>query len=372
MYRTVIVEDEKPILELMKVVVGRNPHYTIVGAYTNPLEALRHIPELRPDVVFLDVEMPRMSGLELAEQINRISENTIIVFTTAYKRYALEAFQVEAIDYILKPVTPLAIERVASRLLKQHRSSAPWTPQAFRIRCFGGFELIQPDNSRLRLRTRKTEELFAYFLCHAGKELDKWHLVELLWPDTPEERALPSLHTSIYSLKKGLKALELGIDISKTSEGYRLEMGDQVCDITAFHRFDFAAREEGWDTQHAEYLCSLYKGPLLEGKPYLWKSGLEVAYEKQYTALVRELTRRDRLAQAWDRAEHRLDTCLSIYPLSEEMNLSLLELYAQRGAPGRIARHFAAFEAAYLRELGVPPSREMRERVAAYANGGQR
>ncbi|OPH47440.1 hypothetical protein BC351_39875 [Paenibacillus ferrarius] len=112
MIHAVIVEDEKPILDLMKVIIGRNPRFTITGAFTNPLEALERIPELRPDVAFLDVDMPKMNGHELARRINKLSEQTKIVFTTAYKQYELEAFEVDAMDYILKPVTPAMIERV--------------------------------------------------------------------------------------------------------------------------------------------------------------------------------------------------------------------------------------------------------------------
>jgi two-component system LytT family response regulator len=121
LFKTVIVEDEIPTLNLMKRVIGQVPYFTITGAFTSSLEALSRLPDLQPDVAFLDVEMPRMNGLQLAEKINEASKHTKIIFMTEHKHYALNAIKVYAFDYILKPVTPTVIEQVASRLLKRHR-----------------------------------------------------------------------------------------------------------------------------------------------------------------------------------------------------------------------------------------------------------
>ncbi len=234
--RVVIVEDEKPILELMKVLIGRNPHYSIIGAFTNPQEALTAILELKPDLTFLDVEMPKMNGLELAQRINDMMEQTRIIFTTAYKEYALDAFKVYAFDYILKPVTPAAIERITSRLLKLEQVTEPnviKTRQSV-IRCFGSLEVRNPEGSLVRWPTKKTEELFAYFLCHPGQDINKWYLADMLWPDMLEDRASHNLHNTIYRLKKLLKEQEIGMDILKTNDGYMIDTLGSMYDLLEF------------------------------------------------------------------------------------------------------------------------------------------
>lgn len=362
LFQVIIVEDEKPILDLMKVIIGRNPNFTISGTFVSPIEALDRLPDLMPDVAFLDVEMPKMNGLELAQKINTLSERTKIVFTTAYKHYALEAFDVYALDYILKPVTPAAIERVAERLKKSHRPAAlnGWKTGKAVIKCFGGFEIRSPEGAPIRFPTRMTEELFAYFLCHPGRELSKWQLADMLWPDKLEERVSHNLHNTIYRLKKVLKEIGIGMDIQKSNDGYILDTGQEEYDVLAYEKYP----DEPGNMEQAERLCSLYKGPLLDGKPYLWKVPLEEIYYNKYTALIRYLITEDLAKQEWMKAEHRLEIYVSLYPVHEEMNRTLMGLYAMRGDKEKIARQYSLFEDTYRKVLGLEPPQELRDRVA--------
>lgn len=365
MFHVIIVEDEKPILDLMKNMIGQNPHYTILGAFTHPLEALDSLSRLKPDVAFLDVEMPKMNGLTLAQKINELSEHTKIIFTTAYKDYALEAFHVQAFDYILKPVTKAAIERVTNRLIKQHRPEIPAEQRVRQasIRCFGGLEVRNLKGVPVHWPTRKTEELFAYFLCHPEMEFNKWHLADLLWPDMEEDRASHNLHNTMYRLKKLLKEQEIGMEIRKVNEGYIMDIGNFVYDVLEFERYHESVPERGHDTAQKEHLLSLYKGPLLERKDYLWKASLEKRYIKQYTTMVRGLIQQALAVQDWEKAEQRLEQYLSVYPLDEEMNLSLLQIYENSGRKKQMMKHFVQFESEYRLEMGIEPPQEIRNWV---------
>ncbi|WP_337104132.1 response regulator [Paenibacillus sp. YIM B09110] len=359
MFRVIIVEDEKPILNLMKVIIGQNPHYTILNAFSNPLEALERMAELKPDIAFLDVEMPKMSGIALAEKIGELSEYTKIVFTTAYKQYALDAFQVYAFDYILKPVTPDAIERIANRLLKLQLSSplvSAYLPAYSPISCFGGFDVRNGTGTQsVRFPTRKSEELLAYFLCHPRRDISKWRIIDLLWPELPEERALHNLHNTIYRLKKLTKEHGLSLDIQKTNDGYLLEPLQTVYDALEYEQLETVLTEEFADIPQAERLSSLYKGPLLAGKDYLWKASLEENYARKYNWLIRNLVLHDFAMENWSKSESRLQDYLSIYPLQEEMNRLLLKLYNSIGDVHKAAAHSARFEELCLNEFGVDP-----------------
>ncbi len=98
--------------------------FTIVGEATNGIEALTSIKGLEPDIIFLDVQMPGKTGLEVLAELNELPQ---IIFSTAYDRYALEAFEHHAVDYLLKPYTfdrfKLAIERLRKRM--ENGGSAP-------------------------------------------------------------------------------------------------------------------------------------------------------------------------------------------------------------------------------------------------------
>lgn len=368
MFSVVIVEDEKPILDLMKYIIAQNSHFIILGSFTDPLEALAYLPELRPDVVFLDVEMPRMNGLELGQRVNELSEHTKIIFTTAYKGYAFEAFHVQAFDYILKPVTKDAIERMAERLLKQHRLVIPTEQQVRRasIRCFGQFETRNPAGNPVHWPTRKTEELFAYLLCHPGIEISKWYLADLLWPDMDEVRASHNLHNTMYRLKKLLKEQEIHMEVQKVNEGYLLDISNLVYDVLEFEQYHQSMSKGERDMVQEEHLSSIYKGPLFEHKDYHWKVALEERFSKQCTVLVRGLVQQDSTAQEWSKAEQRLEQYLRVYPMNEEMNLLLLQIYESCGSTEKIVKHYTWFEAVYRLEMGLELSQEMRSCVQAY------
>ena len=111
----IVVDDEKAILEELCVLI-RNTDVQICGAFQEPYEALENVSILKPDAVFLDIEMPGMNGIELAKKISAIDSKIQIVFTTAYERYALQAFEVAAVHYILKPLTQAKVDTAIERI----------------------------------------------------------------------------------------------------------------------------------------------------------------------------------------------------------------------------------------------------------------
>ncbi len=100
--RTLIVDDESLARTRLKRLIENEKDFDIVGEATNGLEALELITELKPDLVFLDVQMPELNGFEVLEQLETECL-PVIIFVTAYDQYALKAFEVHAVDYLLKP-----------------------------------------------------------------------------------------------------------------------------------------------------------------------------------------------------------------------------------------------------------------------------
>lgn len=114
--RIVLVDDEKPALEELSYIINKYSFIEISGTFTNPAEALEHILKEKPDVVFLDIEMPEINGFTIAREITNAEIDTIIVFVTAFDEYALKAFEVNAVDYILKPYDEKRIDQTVKRL----------------------------------------------------------------------------------------------------------------------------------------------------------------------------------------------------------------------------------------------------------------
>ncbi len=116
----VVADDEEPAREELCFLLERMDGVTVVGQAENGVTALSMVSELAPHVVFLDVQMPGLSGFEVANQLLKARAPSHMVFVTAYDQYAVDAFEVNAVDYLLKPVEQQrlsqAIERVRQRL----------------------------------------------------------------------------------------------------------------------------------------------------------------------------------------------------------------------------------------------------------------
>ena len=123
--RALIVDDEAPARGELRYLLAAHPEVEIVGEAANAGEALALAERVRYDVVFLDIELPGLTGLEAARLILDRRERPAVVFVTAHERYALDAFAVEAFDYLVKPVDPERLARVVERMAQERRREAP-------------------------------------------------------------------------------------------------------------------------------------------------------------------------------------------------------------------------------------------------------
>ncbi len=102
--KLLIVDDESPARERLRRLLAEIEDCEVVGEADNGEQALSRCGELRPDVVLLDVRMPGLSGIQIARHIDTLEDPPAVIFTTAYDQYAVEAFETEAVGYLLKPV----------------------------------------------------------------------------------------------------------------------------------------------------------------------------------------------------------------------------------------------------------------------------
>ncbi len=122
--RTIIVEDEELARNLMRSFLNSNDKIEIIGECENGFEGIKAINELKPDLVFLDIQMPKITGFEMLELLDHKPQ---IIFATAYDQYALKAFEFNAADYLLKPYSKdrlfEAVEKVAAKIEKDGKTS---------------------------------------------------------------------------------------------------------------------------------------------------------------------------------------------------------------------------------------------------------
>ncbi|HEY9091317.1 LytTR family DNA-binding domain-containing protein [Parasphingorhabdus sp.] len=164
---TLIVDDEPLAIERLQLLCARQEYINLVGTASDGEAALRLAEQLEPDLLLLDIAMPGMDGLEVAKKLASLSLSPAIIFVTAFDKFAVEAFGVAAIDYLLKPVESdrlsLAISRVLER--KSEQSAAPqpseqspwaeefWVPYKSELRRIAASEInrIEADRDYMRL-----------------------------------------------------------------------------------------------------------------------------------------------------------------------------------------------------------------------------
>jgi len=129
--RTLIVDDEPLAVERMQVICARMPELRVIGTASDGAAALRLIEALAPELVLLDLTMPEVDGLTVARKLARLPRRPAVIFVTAHEHFAVEAFDLDAVDYVLKPVAPERLRRALDRALARRGSAGSSTEGAW-------------------------------------------------------------------------------------------------------------------------------------------------------------------------------------------------------------------------------------------------
>lgn len=359
--RAMIVEDEQPSLELMKRMVEKNRQLELVGTYTDPVQALHDILRLSPDVVFADVEMPAVNGMELARKIRERDENIQVVFVTAYEKYAIEAFQVNAVNYILKPITEEDLSVTVNRLMKGYRARVSSAAEnRLRIIAFGDLTVYGNSADKVvRWPTAKVRELFACFVLSKGEALEKWQLCERLWPQSPPKKAEHSLHSAINRIKNALQEADIPPALFYERGRYRMDLSGFSCDVWELETFlasNPLVNEE--NIASFEKILPLYQGDLLGTEDYAWCLGLRERLRSVALTGMKDIGRYFIGKKSYERAEEFLQRSVRADPFNEEAVSLLLKVYFFTGNKEKLADCYAELKAVLRKDLGIAPKAE--------------
>jgi two-component system LytT family response regulator len=212
--KALIIDDERIARQELRRLLAAHPEIEIVGEARTGDEALGLIGRLAPDVLFLDVQMPGMNGFELLEHLDDIPQ---VVFTTAYNEYALRAFEVSALDYLMKPVAPA---RLASAVAKLRPHSPSRLERVFvkeGDRCWlvrmADIFLLESEGNYTRLYFGEDRPLILRSLAALQERLDpaiffragRKHLVNLKWVDRVE----PAVGGNLLVVLRGGTTVEM-------------------------------------------------------------------------------------------------------------------------------------------------------------------
>ncbi|WP_068784707.1 response regulator [Paenibacillus phocaensis] len=365
--KVILVDDEHLALNYMEHQLQQVSQIEILGKFSDPIEAKHYVleKEAEVDVVFLDIHLPEINGIELAEQLLQDRPHLNVVFVTAYDEYAIKAFELNALDYIMKPVPKarmeITLQRIQERLELRKQQEDPLTVQGeqMKIRMFRQFQIetanLQPVP--VRWRTTKAQELFLYLLQHREQLVRKSVLIELLWPEYEPGRAYSQLYTAVYHIRKTLEPFGEVLHINSETDGYVLQLTNAEVDVEAWDRFAGSATPVNAQTA-AEYEAALdlYQGDYLQDYDYWWAESERYRLKSSWLRIASHLAE-------WLMAQGNQEKAIEWYqlicerhPLEEEAHFALMKLYASLDKRALVMRQYRNLEEALDAELNEPPN----------------
>lgn len=361
MIRAMVVDDEMAAVGKLSEQLKESGVFRIVDSFTDPTEALKKAAEFPYDAAFLDIEMPEIDGMRLANYILDTSSQTKIVFVTAYNEYAIQAFELNAIDYLLKPVTKERLQKSLARLSDQHKEKVD-PVSALKVTCFGKFRAEQANGLPVKWRTHKTEEMFAYLVDQNGKWVSRDKMLEIIWNEFEGTRASGNFSTCLYNMRKTLA--NLGCPELFVSENgmYKLDMKHIFCDAHQFEQMISSLDRINEDNlPHLEEILEKAGEGYFESNYYEWaetkRRWLEEAYMQQVIRLARYLEQsgREKRAIIW------LKKGLSKDFFHPNLHYTLLELYSRSNNRAAALKHYDDYRRKLIEEYGIEPDRELEQ-----------
>lgn len=240
--QVMLVDDEINNMDAFEMETEGIEWLEIVGRFQNPWEALSYVREHPVDLAVLDVEMPELDGIRLGEKIKEIRPEIELIYLTAYKKYAFDAYQIHAGAYILKPFNRADIEAAFMHLARLSGKNifSKALPQVF-IQTFGRFEVFL-DGRPVEFKSLKAKELLALLVDRKGGIVTTEEMLTYLWEDRPDTDSSRSLCRKVVQrLHSNLEEYGIGDIIERHTRGRSLRTDRVRCDY-----YDFVAgKEEG-------------------------------------------------------------------------------------------------------------------------------
>ena len=241
---TIIVDDRQLVVSRMMTILKKTEPTGEHHGFTDVQEALEFAAETQVNVAFLDVEMPGMSGIELAKKLQQINPRVNIIFITGYKEYTLDAFSLYASGYLLKPIREEDVRDAFAHLRYPLDSLQDSTAigadqetdivKKVRAVCFGNFELYCGDKV-INFPRARCKELIAYLVDRKGAVCTNDMIMGNLWPERVPNNSLKSmLRTLIAETKSALEVYGVSDIVIKESGGIRIDASKIDCDYYRF------------------------------------------------------------------------------------------------------------------------------------------
>jgi two-component system LytT family response regulator len=363
--RVIVIDDEKAMHLIMKKMLSKIPDIEIAGCFSDTASASQYIEVHDVHVAFVDISMPQESGMQFAERMAMQHPDLYIIFVTSHKDYALDAFELSALDYIVKPVSLERIEKsiTRARAIHQFAETAQSGSGSNRVQIYalGGLE-VRTAHGSVKWISRKSAELFGYLLLNRGRIVSRARIVSEVFGDMPHKNADTYLNTSIYQLRKAMAPHGLKSIVKSDSEGYGLDIPDASIDFVEFEeRIKLYAKIDASNLKAALETEMQYVGDLFGEKGFGWAMNDLSRLSALYADFVKKLSRSLLEHHEEETAIRLLNKLFSRNELDEETVGLLLRAYAAKKDQTLFVKLYRRYAKGLRQELGIGPSIELEE-----------
>jgi two-component SAPR family response regulator len=365
MFKVITVDDEAAALRRFERIASADERLELCGSFQYARDALAFVRDSVVDFAFIDIEMPEMNGLELAERLLEADPHIKVIFVTAYSRYALEAFRAHAIGYLLKPYDGAELKEQIDQLQRRYqpRQAAANTRgpvKPLTVRCLGQFAVYAGDDAEasIRWKTSKSEELFALLLHWQGKLKTKDVIIDALWPELEPERSANLFRVTCTYLRTALAERGYTDILIRERDSYKINVSVIDCDM---YRLIADSSLASVPQPLLEDLSALYKGEYLAGKDYGWAEETRIMLEKTFKKIQLRLSVIYEEGGDYEKAREMLERVLSGSPYEEDILKRLLTLTCRAGQAPLAAKLYADYKKLLLEDMGIAPSFELKE-----------
>lgn len=229
--KIVVVDDEEPAVKMLLRILNKvNPRSEING-FTSPTKALEFLDDNKADVVFLDIEMYGLNGIELAKRFKDKCPSINIIFATGYSEYALDAVSLRASGYLMKPVSEADVIEELENLRNPVKEE---NNNRIRVKTFGNFEVLV-DNEPLTFRRSKSKEILAYLIDKKGTGVTTAELAAVLFEEKEYDRSLQKqMQVYVSEMLKVLKEVDASNIVIKKYNSLSVDVNAFQCDYYDF------------------------------------------------------------------------------------------------------------------------------------------
>jgi two-component system LytT family response regulator len=363
--KVVIIDDEKGMHMIMKRMLGKVDQVEIVGSFKETSTAHSFLTKQDVDLIFMDINMPKESGLEFAGRLRESGRQMKIVFVTSHKEYSLPAFDVYAFDYIVKPVNQARLHHTVQRALSgmySEKRSVELDSSSIRVmfNCLGGMDIRNVQNVTVKWKTSKSAELFGYLLMHKGRLVSRARIIEDIFGEMPLKNAETYLNTTVYQLRKLLDTYGLKESIHSDSNYYALDVNQVRVDMLSFEEgFKQMVEVDESNIEQALELEQLYAGDLFGDRAFHWAWSEVERLRLMYTAFTHRLCRALLDKGDTQTAIRLLKKLTAHNELDEETIKLFMKALALQKKKEELMRQYLLYTETLYKELGISPSSDV-------------